>query len=423
MLDTTAIRADFPLLQTEVRGGKSLVYLDSAATSQKPVAVLAAERHFYETANASVHRGAHALAERATEHYEQARRNIAAFVGAEPAGLVFVRNATEAVNLVAYSVSNATALAARGRSADPRFVLVEGDQILLTEMEHHSNLVPWQQLCERTGAELRFIPLTEDGRLDLSDLDSLLTERTKFVAAVHQSNILGTQNPVVTLARAAHAVGALFLLDACQSAPHQPLDFAGLEADYLVMSGHKMLGPTGIGALVARPELLDAMTPFLFGGSMIETVHLEQSTFAKGPQRFEAGTPNVAQAHGWSAAVDYLRQVGMAEIAAHEHLLTGMALEGLKSLSDVRVIGPLENHDRGGAISFTVAGVHPHDVGQLLDNDGIAVRVGHHCAWPVCRRYGVPATTRVSFYLYNEPAEVQRFLDSLARVPAYFGVK
>ena len=423
MLDTAAIRADFPLLSTTVRGGKPLVYLDSAATSQKPRQVLDAERDFYETANASVHRGAHALAERATEHYEQARRNIAAFVGAEPEGLVFLRNATEAVNLVAYSLSNSTSLHARGREVDSRFRLAEGDEIVVTEMEHHSNLVPWQQLCERTGAVLKFIPLTDAGRLDLDHLSGIIGPRTRLVAAVHQSNILGTLNPVVTLARAAHSVGALFLVDACQSAPHLPLDFGSLEADFLVMSGHKMLGPTGIGALVARPELLDSMTPFLYGGSMIETVHLESSTFAKGPQRFEAGTPNVAQAHGWSAAVDYLRAVGMSAVAEHEHRLTSMALEGLRSIDGVRVIGPSDNVERGAAISFAVSGVHPHDVGQFLDNDGIAVRVGHHCAWPVCRRYGVPATTRASFYLYNNEEEVRLFLDSLVRVPEYFGVK
>ena len=423
MLDTAAIRADFPLLATTVRGGKPLVYLDSAATSQKPRQVLDAERDFYESANASVHRGAHALAERATDHYEQARRNVAAFVGADADGLVFLRNATEAVNLVAYSFSNSTSLHFRGRPADPRFVLAEGDEIVVTEMEHHSNLVPWQQLCERTGASLKFIALTDDGRLDLADLANIIGPRTRLVAAVHQSNILGTLNPVRTLARAAHQAEALFLVDACQSAPHQQLDFVDLEADFLVMSGHKMLGPTGIGALVAKPELLDSMTPFLYGGSMIETVHLESSTFAKGPQRFEAGTPNVAQAHGWSAAVDYLRSVGMSAIAEHEHRLTAMALEGLRTIEGVRVIGPAENSERGGAVSFTVAGVHPHDVGQFLDNDGIAVRVGHHCAWPVCRRYGVPATTRASFYLYNTEEEVRLFLDSLVRVPDYFGVK
>lgn len=423
MLNLEAIRADFPLLHTTVRGGKPLVYLDSAATSQKPRVVLEAEQEFYESANASVHRGAHALAERATDHYEGARRNLASLFNAEPAGTVFVRNATEGINLVAYSYSNSTALAARGEKVDPRFVLGEGDEILLTEMEHHSNLVPWQELCRRTGAVLKFIPLTDEGRLELSRLGELVSERTKLVAAVHQSNILGTINPALTLSRAAHSVGALFLLDACQSAPHSVVDFAALEADFMVVSGHKMLAPTGIGALISKPELLNSMTPFLYGGSMIETVHLERSTFAASPQRFEAGTPNAAQATGWSAAVDYLRETGLDLIAQHEHHLTSMALAGLQAIEGVRVIGPSDAHERGGAISFTVDGVHPHDVGQVLDNDGIAVRVGHHCAWPVCRRYNVPATTRVSFYLYNTEDEVKKFLDSLVGVRDFFGVK
>lgn len=422
MLNVEAIRADFPILSTLVRGGKELAYLDSAATSQKPLSVLDAERDYYLNSNAAVHRGAYELAERATTAYELSRANIADFFNATPAQLVFTRNATEAINLVAYAFSNATAYAGRGESADARFVLEPGDEILVTEMEHHSNLVPWQEVAAKTGAVLRHVPLTDDSRLDLSTLPQLLNERTKIFAFVHQSNILGTVNPIEQMVAAAKAVGALTLVDICQSAPHSGFDFADSGADFAVFSGHKMLGPTGLGGLLARSELLAAMPPFLLGGSMIGMVQLDHSSWAEGPQKFEAGTPNAAQAVGLSAAVDYLRKVGMAEIWEHEHKLTALALAGLQGISGVRVIGPQDMHDRGGAVSFVVDGIHPHDVGQVLDSEGVAVRVGHHCAWPVCRRYSVPATTRASFYLYNTESEVERLVAAVHSARKFFGV-
>ena len=290
-------------------------------------------------------------------------------------------------------------------------------------MEHHSNLVPWQQVCERTGAELAWLPLDDNGRLDLVDLDTVVNERTKVLAFVHQSNILGTQNPVETLTRRAHEVGALVVLDACQSVPHGPVTFADLGVDFAVFSGHKMLGPTGIGALWGRRELLDVLPPFLFGGSMIEQVFLDHSTFAPPPQRFEAGTPPVSQAVGLHAAVRYLSDLGMDRVAAHEHALTGYGLEQLSALPGVRIIGPTTNEQRGGALSFVVDGIHSHDVGQVLDDRGIAVRVGHHCAWPVCRRYGVSATTRATFYVYNDFSDIDALVEGVVGAQAFFGVR
>lgn len=423
VLDVAAIKADFPLLARTVRGGKPLVYLDSAATSQKPREVLAAERNFYEMHNAAVHRGAHQLAEEATDAYEAARATVAGFVGAMPPEIVFTKNATESINLVAYAFTNATDLARLGHPCDPRFVLAPGDEILITEMEHHANLVPWQQVALKTGATLRWIPLTDDGRLDLSDLDTLLTDRTKAVAVVHQSNILGTLNPVEFLARRAAEVGALVLVDACQSVPHQPIDVWSLGADLVAWSGHKMLGPTGIGLLWGRPEVLESMPPFISGGSMIANVTMTGSTFAAPPQRFEAGVPMTAQAVGLAAACDYLDRIGMAKVAEHEHALTSYALMRLEAIEGVGLIGPTEPIDRGSAVSFTVAGLHPHDVGQVLDDRGIAVRVGHHCAWPVCRRYGVPATTRASFYIYNGTDDIDALADGVLAAQEFFGVR
>jgi cysteine desulfurase/selenocysteine lyase len=419
------LRADFPILARTVRGGRPLVYLDSAATSQKPVSVLDAERAFYETANAAVHRGAHFLAEQATDAFESARATVAAFIGARPQDLVFTRNATESLNLVSHAFSSSTAKAAHGaRLAEGarRFVLRPGDEVVVTEMEHHANLVPWQELCEKTGATLRWIPLGDDGRLDLSDLDSVITDRARVVSFVHQSNILGTVNPVGVIAARAREVGALVVLDACQSVPNMALDVAALGVDLVAFSGHKMLGPTGVGCLWGRPDVLADLPPFLTGGSMIETVTMEGSTFAAPPQRFEAGTPNVAQAVGLAAATQYLDKVGMPAIAAHEHTLTGLALDALGELPGVRVIGPADTTDRGSAVSFVVDGLHPHDVGQVLDDEGVAVRVGHHCAWPVCRRFGVPATTRASFALYNQPDEIDALVAGIRRAQAFFGV-
>jgi cysteine desulfurase/selenocysteine lyase len=418
-LDVEAIRKDFPILSRTVRDGRRLVYLDSGATSQKPRQVLDAEREFYEMHNAAVHRGAHQLAEEATDLYESARQRIGAFIGAPEGEIVFTKNATEGINLVAYSMSNAAV------SPDPaaaRFRLGPGDEVVVTEMEHHANLVPWQQLCLRTGATLRWFGLTDDGRLDLSDVDSVITGRAKLVALTHQSNVLGTVNPLAEIVSRAHAVGALVVLDAAQSVPHMPVDVRELGVDFLVFSGHKMLGPSGIGVLWGRRELLEAMPPFITGGSMIEVVQLGESTFAPPPQRFEAGVPMTAQAIGLGAAVDYLTAVGMADVAAHEHALTAYALQRLSTVDGVRVIGPPTAEARGGAVSFVVDGIHPHDVGQVLDDLGVEVRVGHHCAWPIVRRYGIPATTRATFYLYNDTGDVDALVDGVEHAKRFFGV-
>jgi len=425
-LDARRVREDFPILERSVRGGGRLVYLDSAATTQKPLAVLDAERDYYLTSNAAVHRGAHQLAEEATEAFEGARARIAAFVGAHADDLVFTRNATESLNLMAYAFSNATAKAARGSDLPKgaeRFVLREGDEILVTEMEHHANLVPWQEVCAKTGAVLRWIPLTPEGRLDLSDLDRLINERTRVVSFTQQSNLLGTVNPVAPIVNAARAVGALVVLDSCQSVPHMPIDVASLGVDAVAWSGHKMLGPTGIGCLWATADTLASMPPFISGGSMIENVTMESSTYAEPPKRFEAGVPMVAQAVGLAAACDYLDALGMEKVAAHEAALTAHALTRLAEVPGVAVVGPTELIDRGSAISFTVEGVHPHDVGQVLDSSGIAVRVGHHCAWPGCRAMGVPATTRLSPYVYNDAHDIDECIEALGRVRAVFGAR
>jgi cysteine desulfurase/selenocysteine lyase len=416
-LDVAAIRADFPILSRTVRDGRKLVYLDSGATSQKPRQVLDAEREYYEKHNAAVHRGAHQLAEEATDLYEGARAKVAAFIGARVDEVVFTKNATEAINLVAYAMGNAAFAPEPGAA---RFVVGPGDEVVVTEMEHHANLLPWQQLCLRTGATLRWFGLTDDGRLDLSTMDTLVNERTKVVALTHQSNVLGTVNPVEQIAARAHEVGALVVLDACQSVPHMPVDVSATGADFLTFSGHKMLGPTGVGVLWGRHELLAAMPPFLTGGSMIETVHMESSTFAPPPQRFEAGVPNIAQAIGLGAAVDYLSAVGMSAVAAHEHALTTYALEQLSAIPGVAIVGPPTSEARGGAVSFTVEGIHPHDVGQVLDDLGVEVRVGHHCAWPVMRRYAVPATTRATFYLYNDRADIDALVEGVRHAQRFF---
>ena len=422
MLDVDRIRRDFPILHRTVRGGKPLVYLDSGATSQKPVQVLDAERAFNERCNAAVHRGAHQLAEEATDAYEQARAAIAAFVGAGPDDVVFTKNATESLNLVAYAFSNTTDTSRWNEgSGDPRFILGPGDTVVTTQMEHHANLVPWQELCRKTGATLRWIPIDDDGRLDLSTLDDIIDASTKLVTVVHQSNILGTINPVRQIMDAAHAVGAIGVVDACQSIPHMPVDVSALGADLVAWSAHKMLGPTGLGLLWGRSEILAAMPPFISGGSMIELVEMDRSTYAAPPKRFEAGTPMVAQAVGLHAAVDYLNGLGMPAVHDHEQVLTTRALAGLEVLPGVRIIGPSSMVDRGAAISFTVDGVHPHDVGQIMDSLGIAVRVGHHCAWPVCRRFGVPATTRITPYLYNTEAEIDAAVAAVIEVQRFWG--
>ena len=415
--EVAAIRADVPILARTVRDGRRLVYLDSGATSQKPRQVLDAERAYYERHNAAVHRGAHQLAEEATDQFEEARSAVARFVGVRDDEVVFTKNATESLNLVAYAMSNA----ATGGPEAERFVLRPGDEVVVTEMEHHANLVPWQELCRRTGATLRWLPLTDEGRLDLSTLDDVVTERTRVLAFTHASNVLGTINPVAPLVNRARAVGALVVLDVCQSVPHQPVDLAALGVDFAAFSGHKMLGPLGVGVLWGRSELLQVMPPFLTGGSMIGSVSMADSTFAAPPQRFEAGVPVAAQAVGLHAAVDYLRALGMDRVAEHERRLTALLLDGLADLPWVRVIGPTTTTDRGGAVSFVVDGVHAHDVGQVLDDQGIEVRVGHHCAEPLHRRMGVMATTRASFGPYNGADDVQALLDGLEQVRSVFG--
>jgi len=417
--EVARIRADFPILARTVRDGAPLVYLDSGATSHKPVQVLDAERDFYERLNSAPHRGAHALSEEATAAYEGARERIAAFIGAQAQDVVFTKNATEGLNLAAYAFSNSPH---PGIPGSERFALGEGDEVLVTEMEHHANLVPWQELCRRTGARLRWIPVTDEGRLDLSSLDELLNERTKVVAFVHASNVLGTVNPVQPIVARAREVGALVVLDACQSVPHLGVDVGELGVDLLAFSGHKMFGPSGIGVLWGRREVLEAMPPFLTGGSMIETVRMEGSTYAAPPQRFEAGVPMTAQAIGLAAAVDHINELGMERIHAHELALTERLLAGLASRPWVTVVGPTGLDERGGTVAFVVDGVHAHDVGQVLDNAGVAVRVGHHCAWPLHRRFKVAATTRASFAAYNTFDEVDALLEALDRVPAIFGM-
>ncbi|MFC8518807.1 cysteine desulfurase [Streptomyces sp. NPDC057257] len=406
--DVDVLRRDFPLLERTVDSGARLVYLDSGATTQKPLQVLDAERDFYLTRNAAVHRGAHQLAGEATEAYEGARGTVARFVGASADEIVFTRNTTEGINLVAYALGNARRLG-------------PGDRIVVTEMEHHANLVPWQQLAERTGATLDWFGLTDEGRLDLTRIDELLDERTKVLAVTHQSNVLGTLNPVRELADRAHEFGTLVVVDGAQSVPHRPVDVRDLGADFLAFSGHKMLGPNGVGVLWGRRELLADLPPFLTGGSMIEVVEMDRTTFLPPPQRFEAGVPMTSQAVGLAAAVEYLEALGMAEVAAYEERLTARALELLGEVPGVRIVGPAGLTDRGSAVSFTVDGIHPHDVGQVLDERGVAVRVGHHCARPIVRRYGIPATTRASFYVYNTPDEVDALVAGVRAAQQYFG--
>lgn len=411
-LDVMSIRRDFPILEVKMRNNKDLVYLDSAATSQKPNSVLQAEARFYEQVNSGVHRGAHYLAELATDQYETARAKVANFVGAKPEQLVITKNATESLNLLAYAFA----------TQNSSLLLKPGDEILVTEMEHHANLVPWQQVAEKTGAKLKWIPITPAGELDLSNISELINKKTKVVSFTHMSNVLGTITPVVQIASLAKSVGAKVFLDACQSVPHMRVDFATLNVDAIVFSAHKMLGPLGVGMLVATEELLDEMPPFLTGGSMIEMVSMDKSTFAKAPKKFEAGTPNAAGIVATAAAVDYLNKIGMNNIQAHEEHLTEYLLAGLAQMPAVQVFAS-NLIERGSPVSFAVAGVHPHDVGQVLDDDGIAIRVGHHCAWPLMKKLNVTATSRVSTYLYNEQSEIDALLTSLERVRSFFGVK
>ncbi|KAA0023574.1 cysteine desulfurase [Antrihabitans cavernicola] len=409
-LDVAKLRLDFPILSRTVRDGKPLVYLDSGATSQRPVQVLDAERDFLTHHNAAVHRGAHQLAEEATDAYEGARADVARFVGVEDGEIAFNKNATEALNIVTYAF------------ADTRFDrhLKPGDEIVITELEHHANLVPWQELALRTGATLRWYGVTDDGRIDLDSLE--LTDAVKVVAFTHQSNVTGAVAPVADLVRRARAVGALVVLDACQSVPHMPVNFRDLDVDFAAFSGHKMLGPSGVGVLYGKRELLNALPPFITGGSMIETVTMEKTTFAPPPQRFEAGVPMTSQVVGLGAAVRYLEAIGMDVVAAHEHALVSAALEGLGAIEGVRIIGPTENVERGGAVAFVVDGIHAHDLGQILDDEGVAIRVGHHCAWPLHRRFGVAATARASFAIYNTVDEVDALVAAVRKAQQFFGV-
>ncbi|MBF6345628.1 cysteine desulfurase [Nocardia cyriacigeorgica] len=409
-LDVARVRADFPILNRTVRDGKPLVYLDSGATSQRPLAVLDAERAYIMESNSAVHRGAHQLSEEATDAYEAARADIARFVGVDAGEIVFTKNATESLNLVTNAFG------------DDRFPyhVGPGDEIVITELEHHANLVPWQELSRRTGATLKWYGVTDDGRIDLDSLE--LTPATKVVAFTHQSNVTGAVAPVAELVRRARAVGALVVLDACQAVPHMPVDFRELDVDFAAFSGHKMLGPSGVGVLFGKRALLEETPPFLTGGSMIETVTMERSTYAPPPQRFEAGVPMTSQVIGLAAAVRYLDAIGMDAVAAHEHTLVDAALAGLGEIDGVRIIGPTENVDRGGAVAFLVEGVHAHDVGQILDDQGVAIRVGHHCAWPLHRRFGIAATARASFAVYNTVDEVEQLVAAVRKAQSFFGV-
>lgn len=412
--DVEAVRRDFPILERTLAGGLPLVYLDSANTSQKPRQVVDAIEQHYLQHNANVARAMHQLGAEASEAFELGRTKVADFIGApRREEVVFTKNASEALNLVARVLGDA------GPGHEHR--VGEGDEVVITEMEHHSNIVPWQQLTERTGATLRWFGVTDEGRLDLDDLESLVTERTKVVSLTWVSNMLGTINPVERVVARAHEVGALVVVDASQAVPQIPVDVAALGADLVVFTGHKMVGPTGIGVLWGRYDLLASLPPFLGGGEMIETVTMAGSTFAAPPHRFEAGTPPIAQAVGLGAAVDYLSSLGMENVAAHEQAITAYALQRLQEVDGLTVVGPTEAVQRGGAISFTLDDVHPHDVAQLLDSRGVAVRAGHHCAKPAHQRFGVQSTTRASFYLYTTEAEIDALVDAVRHTQRYFG--
>ena len=407
------IAKDFPILSRTIRDGKRLVYLDSGATSQKPISVIEAESDFYRLHNAAVHRGAHQLAEEATDAYEGAREIVAKFINAEIDEIVFTKSATESLNLVSYSMGNAL--------VGNRFHLSAGDSIVVTEMEHHANLIPWQQLAARTGATLTWLSVTPEGRLDLSNLNEVISEKTKVVALTHQSNVLGTINPLEEIVKRAHEVGAVVVLDACQSVPHMPMDVKLLNIDFLAFSGHKAVGPTGVGIFWGRAELLADLPPFLTGGSMIENVTMTSATWAQAPKKFEAGVPNMAQAVGLGAALTYLSKIGMQKIHDHEIGLTSNLLGKLSEISTLKVVGPTSTQMRGGTVSFTLGDIHPHDLGQFLDNQGIAVRTGHHCAWPLTRKLGVPATTRASLYLYNTEQDIDALIEGILGAEKYFG--
>jgi cysteine desulfurase/selenocysteine lyase len=412
-LDVDAIRRDFPIFLRTIRDGKKLIYLDSGATSQKPQSVIDAEVDFYRFHNAAAHRGAHQLAEEATELFENSRQVVASFLGATANEIVFTKSATESLNLLAYAFSNA--------EPGSRFAIGPEHSIVVSEMEHHANLIPWQQLAKRSGAELTWFGVTPDGRLDQSNIDSLITKKTKIVAITQQSNVLGTINDLSAIISKAHAVGAIVIVDACQSIPHLPVDVKELGADFLTFSGHKALGPTGVGVLWGRYDLLNDLPPFLFGGSMIENVTMTDATWAEAPRKFEAGVPNMAQVIGLAAGLKYLQTIGLKAIHDHEKDLTSYLLSELGKIEGLVVVGPKDPDLRGGTVSFTVNGIHPHDLGQYLDSLGIAVRTGHHCAWPLTRALGVPATTRASLYLYNDRADLDALVNGIKDAKKYFG--
>ena len=412
-LNAALIRRDFPIFDRKIRGDNRLVYLDSGATSQKPNVVIDAEADFYRNINSAVHRGAHQLAEEATEAYEGARLIVANFLGAEADEIIFTKSATESLNLLAYSMGNAL--------LGNRFHLGLGDGIVVTEMEHHANLIPWQQLGKRTGAQLSWFNVDADGRLDLSEIDSVINESTKVVALTHQSNVLGTINPLDRIVARAHEVGAVVVLDACQSVPHMKIDVKVLGVDFLAFSGHKSVGPTGVGVLWGREELLDELPPFLFGGSMIENVTMTEATWAPVPRKFEAGVPNMAQVVGLGAALEYLEKIGLENIHEHEVWLVGRLIKGLQGTPGVKIFGPQDLEMRGGVVAFAVEGIHPHDVGQFLDSRGIAVRTGHHCAWPLNKKLSVTATVRASVYLYNDESDIDALILGVQGAKKYFG--
>ena len=413
--DPREVRKDFPIFERTIRDGKRLIYLDSGATSQKPNSVIEAESNFYRLHNAAVHRGAHQLAEEATDAYEGARATVAKFLGGSDDEIIFTKSATESLNLLAYAFSNA--------ESGNHFAINSTDRIVVTEMEHHANLIPWQQLAKRCGADLAWFNVTPEGRLDLSNLTEVITPNTKVVALTHQSNVLGTINPMAAIVARAHEVGAVVVLDACQSVPHMPVNVKELDIDFLAFSGHKTVGPTGIGVLWGRASLLKDLPPFLFGGSMIESVTMTDAVWAPSPRRHEAGVPNMAQAVGLAAALDYLSAIGMAEIYAHEKKLGSYLLKCLQEIPDLKLVGPLEMVERGAVASFTLGEIHPHDLGQFLDSQGIAVRTGHHCAWPLTRKLGVQATTRASLYLYNDEADIDALIAGIIGAQKYFGDK
>ena len=417
--DVIALREDFPILSRLVRNGKKLVYLDSGATSQKPRAVVDAERGFYFHHNAAVHRGAHLLAEEATDAFEGARAKVARFLNVDSEEIIFTKSATESINIVAYGFLNSSI--GKVDKSSPFFV-DSTKNIVVSELEHHANLLPWQHLAEKTGAKLRWFSVTNDGRLDLSNLQELIDENTAIVALTHQSNVTGAITDLHPITQRVRAVDSMMLLDACQSAPHMSVDVRALDIDFLAFSGHKALGPTGVGILWGAMKLLNQMPPMLTGGSMIESATIDSARYAAPPKRFEAGVPNMAQAVGLGAAIDYLQDVGMDRIAAHEHELTQRAIDGLSEISGLSIVGPKEMKLRGGAISFTVEGIHPHDLGQVLDDQGIAVRTGHHCAWPLMQALQVQATTRASLYLYNTAEEVDQLVSAVVDAKKFFKV-